>query len=131
MVGDYINSGYFQSDQIAYIYKSKNFIPVRVINGIENPKGKYNVTFLPPSTKNERFIKRSDLYLIEEPTFFPHHDYHIGDQVQFLNSNNILQNGKITAVGAEKAVVQLGSSYSEIELLKLQKDESNSEDHSK
>lgn len=119
MTGDYINSGYFQSDQIAYIYKSKSFIPVRVINGIENPDGKYNVTYLPPSTKNERFIERSDLYFIEEPTSFPNHDYHIGDQVQFLNSNNILQNGIISAIGTDNAIVKSGSSIYTIDIFKL------------
>src|SRR5690554_2287325 len=45
-IGTYLNSGYFESNQIAYVFKKKSFIPVRIINGIENQNERYNVTFL-------------------------------------------------------------------------------------
>ncbi|NEN25017.1 hypothetical protein G3O08_16065 [Cryomorpha ignava] len=112
--------GYFTSNQIAAIFKHKELVPVRILNGVETSNGKYNIEFLEPARKSEVFIRRSDLYLVNKSDGFPHHKFKVGDPVKFFfNTNIVFQNGVITAIGTDKAIVKSGVSTYELDLVKL------------
>ena len=112
--------GHFTSNQIAAVFEHKELVPVRILNGIETSKGKYNVEFIEPARRSEVFVKRSDLYLINKSDSFPHHNFHVGDPVKFLfNTNIVFQNGVITAIGTDKAIVKSGTDILKMDLVKL------------
>ena len=124
LIDGYTNPGFFEPNQIVYLFKKKDFVPVRIVNGFENKNGKYKISLMPPLA-GEKLISGSDLFLLEEPTSFQH-QYHIGDHIKSLQ-NYSPQAVVIIAISPYKAIVQTESRMYETELTQIEKIDSGTE----